>query len=167
MGIGLDEAAAALARFDGVPSHCEVIEARGATIISDAGNASPTAMRAALELLRDFETSGRRIVVSGDMAELGGESPLLHAQFGNQVVTLCGADLLIACGEHGAQVAASARAAGMPHAHAIACQTPDDALPYLGQAIQPGDVVLIKGSRVVAMERIVDALHSYPRRRSA
>jgi UDP-N-acetylmuramoyl-tripeptide--D-alanyl-D-alanine ligase len=167
VGISLEEAAAALAGFDGMPMRCEVIEARGATIINDAYNASPTAMQAALELLRDFETSGRRIVVCGDMAELGSDAPLLHAQLGNQVVTLCGADLLIACGEHAGQVVAAARAAGMPHAHAIPCRTPEDALPYLGQAILPGDVVLVKGSRVVAMERIVDALHNYPRRRSA
>jgi UDP-N-acetylmuramoyl-tripeptide--D-alanyl-D-alanine ligase len=167
MGISLEEAAAAMAAFDGVPMQCEVIEARGATIINDASSASPTAMRAALELLRDFETSGRRIVVCGDMADLGSEAPLLHAQLGNQVVTLCGADLLVACGEYAGHVTAGARAAGMPHAHAIPCRKPDDALPYLGQAIQPGDVVLIKGSGVVALEQIVDALHSYPRRRSA
>ena len=167
LGIGLEEAAAALGRFDGVPMRCEVIEVRGATIVNDAYNASPTAMRAALELLRDFETSGRRIVVCGDMAELGSDAPLLHSQLGNQVVTLCGADLLIACGEYSGHVVAAARAAGMPHAHAIPCRTPDDALPFLGQAILPGDVVLVKGSRVMAMERIVDALHSYPRRRSA
>ena len=167
LGIGLEEAAGALSRFDGVPMRCEVIEVRGATIINDAYNANPAAMRAALELLRDFETSGRRIVVCGDMAELGGDAPLLHSQLGSQVVTLCGADVLIACGEYAGQVVAAARAAGMPHAHAIPCRSPEDTLPFLGQAILPGDVVLVKGSRVLAMERIVDALHSYPRRRSA
>lgn len=167
LGIALEEAAAALSRFDAVPMRCEIIEIRGATIINDAYNANPAAVRAALELLRDFETSGRRIVVCGDMAELGSEAPLLHSQLGNQVVTLCGADLLIACGEYAGHVVAAARAAGMPHAHAIPCRSPEDALPFLGQAILPGDVVLVKGLRVLAMERIVDALHSYPRRRSA
>ena len=66
----------------------------GATIIDDTYNASPVAMRAALELLRDFDAPGRRIVVCGDMRELGDALEPTAPQLGDQVVTLCGADLL-------------------------------------------------------------------------
>lgn len=166
-GIELPQCAAALAHFDPLPMRCEVIEARGATIINDAYNASPTAMKAALELLRDFDASGRRIIVCGDMAELGDEAIRLHRQLGNQVVSLCGADLLIACGEYARDVVAGARTAGMPATRAIPCRTPEETLPFLGQVILPGDVVLVKGSRVMEMERLVEAMQRYPRRRSA
>jgi UDP-N-acetylmuramoyl-tripeptide--D-alanyl-D-alanine ligase len=166
-GVDLHEIAARLARFEPLPMRCEVVEIRGATIINDAYNANPTAMRAALELLRDLDPPGRRIVVSGDMAELGDQAGALHWQFGHQVVTLARADLLIACGQYARHVVAAARAAGLARARSIPCRTVEEALPYLGQAIMPGDTVLVKGSRVMGMERVVAAMEQYPRRRSA
>ena len=165
--VELPEIAAALEQFAPLPMRCEVIEARGATIINDTYNASPTAMRAALELLRDFDAPGRRIIVCGDMAELGDESIRLHRQLGTQIVSICGADLLITCGEHARDVVSGARAAGMPATRAIPCRTPEETLPFLGQVILPGDVVLVKGSRVMAMERLVEAMQRYPQRRTA
>jgi UDP-N-acetylmuramoyl-tripeptide--D-alanyl-D-alanine ligase len=167
LGFDLEETARALKHFDSVPMPCEVSEIRGATIIHDGHNVSSPAMRAALELLRDFDAAGRRIVLVGDMTDVGDGAAILHRQLGNQVVTLCGADLLIACGEHAGDVVAAARAAGMPQRHAIACRTPEESLPYLGQIILPGDVVLVKGSRVLGMQRVVDALKQYPQRRTA
>lgn len=166
-GFELKETAHALERFDSVPMPCAVSEVRGATIIHDAHNASAPAMRAALELLRDFDAAGRRIVLLGDMTDVGDDALLLHRQLGNQVVTVCGADMLIACGDHAGDVVAAARAAGMPSRQAIACRTPEEAPPYLGQIILPGDVVLVKGARVLAMQNVIDALKQYPRRRSA
>ncbi len=157
----------ALTKFDPMPMRCEVIGLRGATIINDTYNASPTAMRAALELLRDFDSHGRRIVVCGDMVDLGKESARLHFELGGEIVSLCGADLVIACGQQARHVVDGARKAGMPSGRAIPCETPDAAFPYLGQAMLPGDVVLVKGSRAMAMERIVEALRRYPQRRSA
>ena len=99
---------------------------------------------------------GRRIVVCGDMAELGDESAALHWQLGKQIVTLGGADLLIACGEY-------RPARGRPAPGRPACRRPGRSpadtskrpCRYLGQAILPGDVVLVKGSRMMAMERVV------------
>jgi UDP-N-acetylmuramoyl-tripeptide--D-alanyl-D-alanine ligase len=166
-GLDLKEIAEALARFESVPMRCQVCETRGATIINDTYNASPTAMQAALELLRDFDAPGKRIVVCGEMAELGGESSLWHHRLGTQIVSVCRADVVIACGEHARDVVAGARAAGMPRAHAIPCRSADETLPYLGQTIQPGDVVLVKGARFMGMERVVSALAEFPKRRSA
>ncbi|MGA2255695.1 MAG: UDP-N-acetylmuramoyl-tripeptide--D-alanyl-D-alanine ligase, partial [Thermoguttaceae bacterium] len=94
MGFDLDEIAAALADYQAVPMRCEVTEIRGATIINDTYNSSPTAMRAALELLHDFDAAGRRIVVCGDMAELGAQSIALHWQMGKDIVQIGGAELV-------------------------------------------------------------------------
>lgn len=167
MGFDLEEMADVLEDFQPVPMRCEVVQVRGATVINDSYNANPTAMRAALELLRDFAAPGRRIVVAGDMAELGVESPSLHWQLGRQIVTVGAAEVLLACGRFARHVVGGARAAGLPSSHAIACADVDEALPYLGQAILPGDVVLVKGSRMMAMERVIEALANYPQRRSA
>jgi len=166
-GMDLHTIAKALAQFAPLPMRCEVTEVRGAMLINDAYNASPAAMRAALELLRDFDVPGRRVVVAGDMAELGEESECLHHVLGTQMVELGGADLVIACGQFARAVVEGARAAGMPAGRTIPCRTAEDALPYLGQAILPGDAVLVKGSRVMNMETIVEALRRYPQRRSA
>jgi UDP-N-acetylmuramoyl-tripeptide--D-alanyl-D-alanine ligase len=167
MGFDLEEMAEALADFQPVPMRCEVREVRGATVINDAYNSSPLAMQAALDLLHDFDAPGRRIVVCGDMAELGDEAPLLHWQLGKQVVTRGGAELLIACGQFARYIVAGARAAGVSRVRAVPCDSVDDVMPYLGQAILPGDVVLVKGSRMMAMERVVEALEEFPQRRTA
>jgi UDP-N-acetylmuramoyl-tripeptide--D-alanyl-D-alanine ligase len=167
MGLDLGDISAALADYRVVPQRCEVVEVRGATIVNDTYNANPSSMRAALALLTEIDVPGRRIVVSGDMAELGDEAAALHWELGQQIVKVGQARMLVACGQFARCVVAGARAAGMMRGKAVPCQNVDDALPYLGQMVQPGDVVLVKGSRMMAMERVVQALQSRPQRISA
>lgn len=153
-----EEIATALAGYLAPPMRCEVTQADGVTIINDACNASPTAMRAALELLRDFEAAGRRVVVFGEMLDLGHASPQLHRELGSQVVTLCGADRLIACGKYAHEMVTGAMDAGMPLRQAVACRTPELVPPLMQSMVAPGDVVLVKGSSSTAMKQIVHAL---------
>ena len=159
-GLGDAEIQAGLAEFESPPMRCQIASAGGATIIDDTYNASPVAMRAALELLRDFDAPGRRIVVCGDMRELGEAAGRLHRHLGDQVVTLCGADALVACGQHAHDVVAGARTAGMPQSRSTACESLEDLLEHLDGRIEPGDVVLVKGSRAMGMERLVQALRA-------
>jgi UDP-N-acetylmuramoyl-tripeptide--D-alanyl-D-alanine ligase len=157
-GFSLSEMADALASFVAPPMRCQVQEISGAKVINDCYNASPTSMRAALDLLRDFDAPGRRIVVCGDMRELGRDEAKWHRELGDEVVTRCGADLLVACGDQAEQVVAAARRWGMPPSQAMACDSPFEAAACLRQVMRDGDVVLLKGSRAMAMEQFISAI---------
>jgi UDP-N-acetylmuramoyl-tripeptide--D-alanyl-D-alanine ligase len=157
-GHSLDDLAEALVEFQAPPMRCQVIDVHGAKVINDCYNASPTSMRAALDLLREFDTSGQRIVVCGDMRELGSEEAQWHRELGTEIVTRCGADLLVACGQRSEEVVAAARRSGMPGERTFACQDALDAVPRLNEWMREGDVVLVKGSRASALERLIEAI---------
>src|SRR5262249_15823272 len=152
------EIAFGLGHFEAPPMRCQINRLDGATIIDDTYNARPTAMRAALELLRDFDAPGRRIVVCGDMRELGDAAMQLHRKLGDQIVTVCGADALLACGDYAPVVVSAAQAAGMPRGQMVAFRPVEEGIGPWKQWVRPGDVVLVKGSRAVAMERVVQSL---------
>lgn len=158
LGRSLAEIADALAEFQAPPMRCQVLDIHGAKVINDCYNASPTSMRAALDLLREFDAPGQRIVVCGDMRELGDEEAQWHRELGTEVVTRCGADLLVACGERAEEVVDAARRSGMPGERTFACPNALDALPRLHDWMHEGDVVLVKGSRAFGMERLIAAL---------
>jgi UDP-N-acetylmuramoyl-tripeptide--D-alanyl-D-alanine ligase len=166
-GFDLDEIARALYKFRPMPMRCQVHEIRGTTVINDTYNSNPTAMKAALELLRDMNATGRRIVVCGDMGELGDASIELHVEAGKQMVDVARADMVIACGQFAQNVVEGARKAGMSRMRAIPCNTVEDVVPYLRHAMLPGDAVLMKGSRMMGMERILTAIEQYPNRKVA
>ena len=149
------EIADALAQYRPVPMRCEVTQLGRFTVINDTYNSCPYAMKAALALLRDFGNSGRRIVVNGDMQELGAASDRLHYQLGQEIVTHCGADRLVACGQFAEQVADGAMDAGMPENHIVSFAKPLAATQWLRQVLAAGDVLLVKGSRKLEMDRLI------------
>ncbi len=165
-GLSIAEISRALSDFEPPPMRCQVSNFGAARVINDAYNSNPLAMRAALEVLREDPSMGQRIVVCGDMRELGKDGPRLHRQAGDEVVTVCGADVLVACGDHADEMVAGAIAAGMPRERTVACRLPEDAEPVLARIVGPGDVVLVKGSRSMNMERLL-ARFPRPTRRAA
>lgn len=131
--------------------------ATGITIINDAYNANPASMRAALSALGDVPTRGRRIAVLGDMAELGSLAELAHFQIGEQV-PISAVDVLVTVGERGRRIAEGALAAGMPEDSVRPCVSADEASEVLDDLTAPGDTVLVKASRVMGLERVVEGM---------
>lgn len=129
----------------------------GIRLIDDTYNASPQSMHAALQCLAQTRVAGRRLAVLGDMLELGDRGPTLHEDVG-ALVAQSGVQQLITFGPLAQHIAQGAQKAGMAAAciHSTTCQ--DDVLTVLKPLLAPGDVVLVKGSRGMAMERLVQAL---------
>jgi len=128
--------------------------AEGVTLIDDCYNANPMSMRAALEDLAataEREQHGRRVAVLGDMLELGDAEREFHAQIG-ETAGRAGVDLLVTVGPRAA--AMSDRFAGAIRAAADAAE----AAALVPDLLQPGDVVLVKGSRGVGLELVCRAL---------
>ena len=91
------------------------------------------------------------------MRELGESSPQLHRELGDEVLTCCGADVLIACGDYAGDVVAGARAAACRH-RTFVCREPEEAASHANQLLEAGDVVLVKGSRAMKLERCIEQL---------
>ncbi len=124
----------------------------GSVIIDDSYNASPASMMAALDLLS--ECPGRRIAVLGDMRELGAASEEGHRAVGRHAAGCC--EVLVVVGEDARLIAEEARLAGHPSVRFIASS--GEAADLLRREVQSGDTVLIKASRAVGLESVVDAL---------
>jgi UDP-N-acetylmuramoyl-tripeptide--D-alanyl-D-alanine ligase len=138
----------------------------GGTLLDDAYNAStPEAMLAALDVLRELP-GARKIAVLGTMMELGDASDEAHQRVGTGLAQLS-PDLLVAVGEGGAKIAAGALAAGLAPGNVARRATNEEALELLREAHRPGDLILVKGSRGMAMETIVRGLTEAERAHAA
>ena len=166
------EIADALAEFQPLPHRCNVLgvagrgsgvrersetatasrmdiaaysSARRISVIDDSLGASAAAARAALQLLRDFHAPGRRVVVMGDLEDAREGSVASHQQLGEEVVSSCGADLLVACGHRSSDLVAGAVAAGMPARRALSVHDASEAATLINGELSAGDVLLIHG----------------------
>lgn len=133
------------------------VSASGVTVVNDAYNANPVSMRAAIETLSDMKVSGQRIAVLGDMAELGSLTELAHFRLGEEVARLP-IDRLVTVGDRARRIADGAKAEGMSHDGVTECTSPEQATQFLLGLVREGDVVLVKASRVMGLETVVEGI---------
>jgi UDP-N-acetylmuramoyl-tripeptide--D-alanyl-D-alanine ligase len=151
--VPLADIAAGLAEFKPCPGRMELVELPGdLLILEDSYNANPLSMRAALDALYDLGRPGRRIAVLGDMLELGEAARDLHFEVGTLVAKR--ADWLFTLGELAREIAAGAGASGLAAERIITANTVAELHERLRPILQPGDRLLIKGSRGMRMERV-------------
>jgi len=155
-GLDPSEVSEGLGRFRTGRMRSEVLEADGVTIINDAYNASPVSTKAALQVLKTL-ARGRAIAVLGNMLELGEYAVQGHREVGLEAARLK-LDLLVTVGDLAENIADAAISAGMNAGSVIACGTKEEAVKLLRERVRPGDTVLVKGSRGMKMERIIEGL---------
>lgn len=140
---------------------------KGSLILDDSYNAAPASVMAALEALEQFtpgEERDRRIAVLGDMAELGSLSDIEHRGIGERVAHV--ADLFIAVGPQMKLAAEAAEAAGLSRDQIEWFKDSIEAGRYLDRVVEQGDIVLVKGSQSMRMEKTVKDLLAEPARAS-
>ena len=135
-------------------SRLKVCQVGGLRLLDDSYNAAPASVAVALELLR--EMPARRVAVLGDMLELGSYSETGHREVGRLVPPA--ADLLVTVGQRARWIAEEARATGMALDAVRVCATSEEAGAVLGELAAGGDTILIKGSRAMQLESLVEAL---------
>ncbi len=153
-GLSLDEIAAGLATGWSAPHRVAVVPVGDVTLIDDTYNASPRSVIAALDLLSGLP--GRRGAVLGEMLELGEASDDGHHQVGEAAARTV--DWLMVVGPGAAGIAEGAEAGGLPSSAIQRVPDADAAVAALPPRLRDGDVVLVKASRGVALETVVDGL---------
>jgi len=150
-GVPLDEAAEALATLHAADKRGEILSYAGATIINDCYNSNPKALDSMVRSLVQI-AARRRVVVAGEMLELGPAGEAMHRECGRQMAN-CGIDGLLGVRGLAKAMVEGARQAGM---RAEFVNTPEEAGEWLKQEIKAGDAVLLKASRGVRLERALE-----------
>jgi len=160
MNLSDDDIIAALAQAHGPDMRLQLEKINGLTLLSDAYNANPASMKAALETVCALPISrrGRRIAIVGDMRELGAHTERYHREAGEFAASQTNLDVLICVGPNARLIAEAARAAGMP---ATSIRQYDDiasAARSVPKTLKKGDLVLFKASRSLQLETVVKAV---------
>ncbi len=150
-GISVAEAAESLATLSAGDKRGEILSYAGATIINDCYNSNPKALDSMVRSLAQLPAQ-RRIVVAGEMLELGPAAEAMHREAGRHMAN-CGIDVLLGVRGLAKAMVEGGSAAGM---RAEFVDTPEEAAEWLGREITSGDVVLLKASRGVRLERALE-----------
>ena len=160
LGLSLGQCAAGLAKTS-LPGGRFRIEKLGQVlVINDAYNANPDSVIAALRTVARLPVKGRRIAALGYMGELGEQSLSSHERVGSAAAEN-GFDFLIAVGERAKPIASASFKAGLDQTRTVATQT--EAADALAEFLEPGDLLLVKGSRSAAMDQIIEQLEATPK----
>jgi len=156
-GLSIEECAAGLTSAPLTKARLQIKEIGGVQFLDDSYNANPDSMKAALRTLVELDTEGKRIAVLGEMRELGAESDRGHREIGETAATL-GVNQLITIGDAAELIAEGARTAGMAKVSSV--RSTSEAARLLGEMAEPGDLVLIKGSRAARTEEVIEQFGS-------
>jgi len=160
LGVPLERIAGALESAEVSAMRMQLFtSADGVVVINDAYNANPVSMQAAVVTLAEMDSAGRRVAVLGDMAELGSLTELAHFRIGETVARLP-IDVLVVVGERASHIAHGARAEGMGADRIHECATAAQASEVLRTLLRHNDAVLVKASRVMGLETVVEEIVS-------
>ena len=159
LGVPLDAIAARAAALRPASHRGELLRLPGGiTLIDDSYNSSPSALKRSLEIMAAATGSARKVAVLGEMLELGDHAVALHRECG-RAAREAGLDLLVAVGADAARsLADEAHAAGMPARAVSFVATREEAVDEALGRVRPGDLVLVKGSRGIGLDAVVDRL---------
>ena len=160
-GFNLLSAVEWIQEYETPPGRLKIIGGINRTsILDDSYNASPAAMDAALSTLAAVETKGRKIAVLGDMMELGKHSTDEHKKVGALAAGIC--DILVTVGMRAQTIAEEAHAKKMGKRDIFLFDDAREAGVALRGIVAEGDVILVKGSQSMRMERVVEELMAHP-----
>ncbi len=167
LGVGLSQdfnlidISEALSQYSPPPGRLRLIEGiKGAYILDDTYNSSPKASHAALDVLADLPAKGRKIAVLGDMLELGKYAVQAHKNIGDRASQV--ANIIFVVGPRSKFLSEEARAQGFDPKNIFEFSTSEEAAKPLQEIMQEGDLILIKGSQAMRMEKIVEEIMLHP-----
>ena len=155
--IPLDGIKNGLELYEGTSMRMQEVILDGARIIDDTYNSNPVSLRAAVDFLSQLECHGKRIAVIGDMLELGEQSDELHREAGSFIADRQ-ISTLVTVGDKASRIAEGALSDGFSGDSVFICGSNSEAAERLRKIMGSGDIVLIKGSRGMKMEEIVESL---------
>lgn len=165
-GLNLVEASAMLANFSPPPSRLNLVKGiKNSFIIDDTYNASPTSTEAALEVLGNIK-AGRKIAALGDMLELGEETEKSHQGIGRKFLEIKG-DVFFTIGERMKFAAEELKRHNFSEKNIFHFDNPMDAGKKLQEIMKEGDLVLVKGSQGMRMEKVVEEIMAEPQKAEA
>ena len=157
IGVGLEQIVSGLQAFKPCPGRMELfVLTEDIVVLDDSYNANPLSVHAALDALHDLGSAGRRIAVLGDMLELGPTGPELHHHIGALAAERV--DWLFTYGALAGEIARGAVESGFPQERVFSATSHDELAASLIEILHSGDRVLVKGSRGMRMEKVIDAL---------
>ena len=151
-GLAMSDISDGISAYRPIKGRMDIRIGKRLTVVDDTYNANPQSMRAAIDAVSI--ASGRRVLILGNMFELGENQVQYHRELG-EYAAKSGAGLIIGIGENGSDIKAGADASG---GTALSFETQDELLVRLPELLKAGDTILVKGSRGMHLEKTADAV---------
>ena len=158
-GMSFEEIKSGIEKFSSSPMRMEVLSKGTLRIINDTYNANPESVKMAINVLASVPTRGRRVAILGDMLELGAWSNIAHRDIG-RLLASSPIDVLVTVGSEAAYIAEEVSDSSDKEVFTL--DTTEEAEKKIARIIKSDDLILVKGSRALKMEKIVDVLLSLP-----